>query len=45
MGEEVIHAEQFHGLIQAPLPKSFASFAFYLHEEEQRARFALGIPP
>ena len=45
VGEEVIHAEQFHGLIPAPLPESFASFAFYLHGAEKRARLALGIPP
>lgn len=45
VGEEVIHAEQLRGLMPAPLPESFASFAFYLHEAEQRARLALGIPP
>ena len=45
VGEEVINAEQLRGLIPAPLPKSFVSFAFYLHKGKQRARLALGIPP
>lgn len=45
VGDEVINAEQFHGLIPAPLLKSFVSFSFYLHKAKQRARHALGIPP
>lgn len=44
VGEEVINAEQLRGLIPASLPKSFVSFAFYLHKAKQRARLALGIP-